>query len=71
MVDFRKDNNYELVYTPIKAQFGIDISNWKGVAACDVDSVFTYQDVPYFLKGNIFWPADSNEAPVGRDIRYQ
>lgn len=71
MVDSRKSNGYKIKYAPVAKRFDIDISEWKGVGACDIDSIFTYQEVPYFLKGNIFWPADSNERAVGRDIRYQ
>ncbi|XP_039257636.1 uncharacterized protein LOC120334233 [Styela clava] len=60
----------ELRYFPISGKTNVDISSWYGVPACNVDSVFKYKDVPYFLKGNVFWPATDQEPAVARDMTY-
>ncbi|XP_076805352.1 uncharacterized protein LOC143449147 isoform X3 [Clavelina lepadiformis] len=49
---------------------GIDIELWHGIKACNLDAVFPYRGKPYFLKGNIFWPAMDTEPQIPRDLTY-
>lgn len=38
---------------------------------CTDNCKFLFAGVPYFLKGNIFWPALKEEARIPRDITYK
>nr|XP_039257639.1 uncharacterized protein LOC120334235 [Styela clava] len=60
----------DILMWPLENKTNIDIGEWGGVPACDLDAVFEYRDVPYFLKGNVFWPAIDTEKPVARDVTY-
>ncbi|XP_039257635.2 uncharacterized protein LOC120334232 [Styela clava] len=60
----------KLVFEPIDSMQGVPIEQWHGIPACDIDSVFDYKGVPYFVKDNTFWPAVDTEPMIPRDITY-
>lgn len=39
----KKENTPEIRFIPIEGRSGIDIFEWHGVSACNIDAVFKYK----------------------------
>nr|XP_018670901.1 uncharacterized protein LOC100177786 isoform X2 [Ciona intestinalis] len=63
-------SNRNRVFDPLPGRSGILTKQWKGVYACNVDAVIEYQRIPYYVKGNTFWPATNETEAIARDLTY-